>query len=138
MGGRNYLPWIRRSSLRVATPEEPSHRGRRHFLRTAALHGASIPVVHFALSATFGSGESAGAAGSARAPVAPPRAGKIGDDFASPYLELVRTLREAAEVEHALMLQYLYAGFSPQPGYLAILPSAAAGATDLIDIAMQK
>ena len=32
--------------------------------------------------------------------------------FSDPYLELVRLLHEAAEVEHALMLQYLYAAFS--------------------------
>ena len=31
-------------------------------------------------------------------------------DFSNPYLELVRLLREAAEIEHDLMVQYLYAG----------------------------
>jgi hypothetical protein len=32
--------------------------------------------------------------------------------FSAPILELIRLLRDAAEVEHSLMLQYLYAAFS--------------------------
>ena len=40
--------------------------------------------------------------------------------FDSPYLELVRLLHEASEIEHALMLQYLYASFSVNPIYAQI------------------
>jgi Ferritin-like len=38
-------------------------------------------------------------------------------DFRDPYLELLRLLREAAEIEHSLMVQYLFAAFSVQPVY---------------------
>ena len=38
-------------------------------------------------------------------------------DFQDPYLELLRLLHEAAEVEHALMLQYLSGAFSLKPDY---------------------
>ena len=38
-------------------------------------------------------------------------------DFDDPYLELVRLLREAAEIEHALMVQYLYGAYSLKPAY---------------------
>jgi hypothetical protein len=130
MGGRDYLPWVRRSPLRVVDTERPRHPGRRHFLRAVAMHGASMPVVHFALSSSIGSGEIAGAPGPARLAVSQPRYSKTIDDFSSPYLELVRLLRDAAEVEHALMLQYLYAAFSSKPAYLGI--------TDLTGIAIQK
>lgn len=37
--------------------------------------------------------------------------------YSDPYLELIRLLREAAEIEHALMVQYLYAAFSVDPHY---------------------
>ncbi|MGR3277667.1 ferritin-like domain-containing protein [Acaryochloris marina NIES-2412] len=37
--------------------------------------------------------------------------------FSSPYLELIRLLHEASEIEHALMIQYLYAAFSVYPQY---------------------
>lgn len=38
-------------------------------------------------------------------------------DFRDPYLELLRLLREAAEIEHSLMVQYLFAAFSVRPVY---------------------
>src|SRR4051794_22898235 len=38
-------------------------------------------------------------------------------DFADPLLELTRLLREASEIEHALLLQYLYGAFSLKPAY---------------------
>ena len=41
-------------------------------------------------------------------------------DFDDPYLELVRLLREAAEIEHALMVQYLYGAYSLKPAYIGI------------------
>lgn len=40
--------------------------------------------------------------------------------FISPYLELIRLLHEASEIEHALMLQYLYAGFSINTNYTEV------------------
>jgi Ferritin-like len=137
MGGRDYFSGLRRSALRVVDAEAPTRLGRRHFFRAVALHGASIPVVHFALSSSFG-GEIGSGLGSARLPASEPRSGKIIPDFSSPYLELVRRLREAAEVEQALMLQYLYAAFSLKPAYLAVIASHAPGTVDLTGVAIQK
>jgi Ferritin-like len=66
------------------------------------------------------------------------RDGKVVRDFASPYLELARLLREATEIEHALMLQYLYGAFSLKPEYADIAGNGAPGSTDLIGIAVQE
>lgn len=41
-------------------------------------------------------------------------------DFKNSYLELIRLLNEAAGLEHLLMLQYLYAGFSIKPKYIQV------------------
>ncbi|OAI57167.1 hypothetical protein AYO47_01855 [Planctomyces sp. SCGC AG-212-M04] len=54
-------------------------------------------------------------AGSKGAPPVPQAS--IVRDFAHPYWELLRLLREASEIEHALLVQYLYAGLSLQPLY---------------------
>src|SRR5215475_9697774 len=48
---------------------------------------------------------------------AAPAGAEIVPDFRDPYLELLRLLREAAEIEHALMVQYLYAAFSVRGVY---------------------
>ena len=56
-------------------------------------------------------------------------------DFADPYLELIRLLREAAEIEHDLMVQYLYCAFSLKPAYAELVgglqpePSSFLGVT---------
>jgi ferritin-like protein len=137
MGGRNYFPGLRRSVLSMVDAEAPTHPGRRHFFRAVALHGASIPVVHFALSSSFGAGVG-GAAAAARLLASESRSAAVGPDFTSPYLELVRRLREAAEVEQALMLQYLYAACSLKPAYQAFIEARAPGAVDLAGVAIQK
>src|SRR5690606_16875052 len=41
----------------------------------------------------------------------------VHQDFSNSYLELIRLLREAAEIEHDLMIQYLYCAFSLKPAY---------------------
>ncbi len=48
---------------------------------------------------------------------APGEKGQLVYEFKSPLLELVRLLREATEIEHALLVQYLYAAFSVKPQY---------------------
>lgn len=48
---------------------------------------------------------------------APGETHQIVTEFQDPYLELVRLLREASEIEHALLVQYLFAGFSLKPRY---------------------
>ena len=59
-------------------------------------------------------------------------------DFHDPYLELLRLLHEAAEVEHALMLQYLNAAFSLKPDYQDIAGYGDPNAHDLIGVAIQE
>jgi Ferritin-like len=60
-------------------------------------------------------------------------------DFDDPYLELVRLLREASEIEHALLVQYLYAAFSVTSQYPEVsgtpgLPNAR----NLVGVAVQE
>lgn len=59
-------------------------------------------------------------------------------DFEDPYLELVRLLREASEIEHALLVQYLYAAYSLRPAYVALQGFGFANANDLIGVAVQE
>jgi len=114
---------------------------RRNFLRTVALQGVSISAL-----CLVGADGSVAAIERAATPAHGPAAlapalshdGKIVRDFASPYLELTRLLREATEIEHALMLQYLYAAFSLKPDYADIAGTGAPGSTDLIGVAVQE
>jgi len=114
---------------------------RRNFLRTVALQGVSISAL-----CLVGADGSVAAIERATTPAHGPAAlapalshdGKIVRDFASPYLELTRLLREATEIEHALMLQYLYAAFSLKPDYADIAGTGAPGSTDLIGVAVQE
>ena len=59
-------------------------------------------------------------------------------DFADPHLELVRLLREATEIEHALMVQYLYGAYSLKPAYEEIQGFAFPSATHLLGVAIQE
>ncbi len=57
-------------------------------------------------------------------------------DFDDPYLELVRLLREASEIEHALMVQYLYAANSLKPAYEMVRGFEFASSGDLLGVAV--
>lgn len=59
-------------------------------------------------------------------------------DFDDPQLEVVRLLREASEIEHALLVQYLYAAFSVKPAYPLIMGFGLPNANDLIGVAVQE
>jgi hypothetical protein len=59
-------------------------------------------------------------------------------DFNNPYLELVRLLKESSEIEHALMVQYLYACFSIKPAFQALAGIAYPGSTTLLGVAIQE
>lgn len=60
-------------------------------------------------------------------------------DFADPYLELICLLREASEVEHALMVQYLYGAFSIKPAYAEAIVGASVPSTNtLLGVAIQE
>ena len=71
------------------------------------------------------------------APAAPPTAHVV-RDFADPQLELVRLLKAAAEVEHALLVQYLYAAFSIKDAYETVRGTGGfASSIDLFGVAVQ-
>ena len=58
-------------------------------------------------------------------------------DFDDPYLELVRLLHEAAEIEHALLVQYLYAALSVTDQYRLVRGNPQrANAEDLVGVAV--
>lgn len=68
-----------------------------------------------------------------------PAGAKIVRDFTDPYLELLRLLREAAEIEHALLVQYLYAAFAVKPEYARLRGSGfVASSRDLAGVAVQE
>ncbi|QQP90707.1 hypothetical protein IGS68_05580 [Skermanella sp. TT6] len=113
---------------------------RRTFLRTVAVQAVALPAASVLAAhggplaaATLGPGTAPSVPGSGDGTVRP-----IVREFADPWLELVRLLREAAEVEHALMVQYLYAAFSLKPAYAAIAGYGAPNADDLLGVAVQE
>jgi len=60
-------------------------------------------------------------------------------EFLDPLLELVRLLREASEIEHALLVQYLYAGFSVKPEYQRIVGTGfPPSARNMLGVAVQE
>ena len=64
--------------------------------------------------------------------------GAIVRDFVDPYLELLRLLREAAEIEHALMLQYLFCAFSLRDSYGDLAGHGSATADNMLGVAIQE
>ena len=122
----------RRAQVRlIETSQAAATTGRRQFLQRAAACGA-VP--------TLGALSGEGWATTAALPAAPPVVGAtpLVRDFADPYLELVRLLREACEVEHALMLQYLYGGLSLKPAYAALAGDGSPNNHTLLGVAVQE
>lgn len=119
----------RRTQVRVVDSAFDDDGARRHFLQQAVACGAVLP----ALGAWAGSVHAALPAAPAAAPAAP-----LVRNFTDPCLELVRLLREACEVEHALMLQYLYGALSLKPAYQALAGSGAPGSDTLLGVAVQE
>lgn len=112
-----------------ASDAEPD---RRTFLQRVAVCGAVIPGLY-----GLHGDASADALSAADLPLAPAPA-RVIRDFSDPYLELVRLLREACEVEHALMLQYLYGALSLKPGYQRLAGTGVPGADTLLGVAVQE
>jgi hypothetical protein len=131
----------RRGMVRIIDDEaEAGDPGRRSFLHRVLAQGAALPAAY-----ALANSVSAFAQGNARSE--PPasavlatreRRAHVVHHFESPHLELIRLLREACTVEHALMLQYLYAAFSVKPAYSGLVGSGAPGAHDLIGVAVQE
>ncbi len=58
--------------------------------------------------------------------------------FSDPYLELLRLLREAAEIEHDLMVQYLYGAFSLKPAYAELVGNTVPNSSSLMGIVIEE
>ena len=70
---------------------------------------------------------------------APGEKDQIVTEFQDPFLELVRLVREASEIEHALLVQYLFAGFSVRPRYQLLVGGGfPASASNFLGVAVQE
>lgn len=123
----------RRAMVRLADSAAPTDdAARRIFLQRAVACGAALPTLYGL------SGEARGETAAPNPPPAPGPSGTVIRDFHDPYLELVRLLREACEVEHALMLQYLYGGLSLKPAYAALAGNGVPNNHTLLGVAVQE
>jgi hypothetical protein len=136
------------NQLSTPTPAEAGqpdldNPGRRRMLRIA-LGGASVPAACYVLARTMGDAHAAVATDRTSAGTwrdvarLGPNAPRIVRDFRDPYIELLRLLHEAAEIEHALMIQYLYAAFSVKPAYAGIVGNGAPSTNNLMGVAVQE
>jgi hypothetical protein len=112
--------------------------GRRHILQAAAQYGLAVPTAYLvagnvkadATPMTYGSADDP--------PDREPKI-RIVRDFADPYIELLRLIRDATEIEHALLLQYLYAAFAVKPKYDKLVGDPGTpNASTLLGVAMQE
>jgi Ferritin-like len=78
------------------------------------------------------------AAGPGRVLATTHRFSPVERDFSDPYLELIRLLKEAAEIEQDLMVQYLYGAFAIRPAYAELLGVPAPNATSLFGVIVQE
>ena len=78
------------------------------------------------------------ATGSARALAQTRGTSPVYRDFADPYLELIRLLREAAEIEHDLMVQYLYGAFSLKPAYADLVGTPQPGSRSFLGVTIEE
>lgn len=111
---------------------------RRGFLQALAAQGIAIPAAYF-----LGPGNA-----QAHSPGELYESAATGDrsagrrhilrEFSEPYLELIRLLRQASEIEHALMIQYLYGAFSVKPAYAGVVGIGMPNPNDLIGVSAME
>lgn len=114
--------------------------GRRDIFQATAQYGLAVPTAYLL-------------AGDVKADATPTEYGPADDmpssgreanirivrDFADPYVELLRLVRDATEIEHALMLQYLYAAFAVKPKYEKLVGDPGTpNASTLVGVAIQE
>jgi hypothetical protein len=125
---------------RVGTPQAPEKfgalRSRRTVLRAFTANAVAMPAVL---------GTASGAASAdARRDLAPATLSANADPapttrcFTDPVLELVRLLRNAAEMEHAALLQFSYSAFSLKAGYESVSGYNSKDAISLLVIAIDR
>jgi hypothetical protein len=78
------------------------------------------------------------AAGSGSAFAKTHRLAPIQRDFTDPYLELIRLLKEGAEIEQDLMVQYLYSAYSIKPAYAELVGNPTPNATSFMGVIIQE
>jgi hypothetical protein len=121
---------------------------RRLFLRSLWFKSIALPSAYF-LSPALQSADELGDPAQNKNPQghgcgrtdkgeAKARYGVIARDFYDPYLELVRLLKEASEIEHSLMVQYLFAAFSVKAEYAALVGPPEPSSDGLLGIAIQE
>ena len=98
----------------------------------------AVPAAPPFTEATLSTVEAIAETVSEEEPSPPLQRDQIIREFDDPYLELVRLLRESAQIEHALMVQYLYAAFSVKSQYFGIVGAAFANPNGLLGIAIQE
>jgi hypothetical protein len=111
---------------------------RRSFLRTFAAYGAALPAAHLISGGLSAVSAQDGAPAPAAAAQGNAGSIRVVRDFVNPRLEVMRLLREAAEIEHSLMLQYLYAAYSLKPEYQKLIGTGTASADDFVGISIQE
>jgi len=113
---------------------------RRDILQATAQYGLAVPTAYL-LAGDVKTDAAPMTYGSADDPPLPGSEPKIRivRDFADPYLELLRLVRDATEIEHALMLQYLYAAFTVKPKYEKLVGDPGTpNASTLLGVAIQE
>ncbi len=113
-------------------------KNRRSFLKIAMANGIAAPVALATLGSTQAAAQTGDSAGTTPGAAAAKRTGLIVRDFSDPYLELLRLLREGAEIEHAVMLQYLYCAFSVKSSYQRLVGFGNPTADNILGVAVQE
>jgi len=138
----NHLRPSRRnaSGVRVLEPGDGLEQAeRRAFLQALRSHGITLSATCLLTGTGAFAADAATQTGpTSERPTPTLAVGHIVRDFADAYVELIRLLREASEVEHALMAQYLYGAFSLKPAYASIAGYGNPNSNDLLGVAIQE
>ncbi|MBU4518564.1 MAG: ferritin-like protein [Gammaproteobacteria bacterium] len=138
----NHLRPSRRnaSGVRVLEPGDGLEQAeRRAFLQALRSHGITLSATCLLTgTGTFAADAATPTGPTSERPTPTLAVGHIVRDFADAYVELIRLLREASEVEHALMAQYLYGAFSLKPAYASIAGYGSPNSNDLLGVAIQE
>ena len=138
----NHLRPSRRnaSGVRVLEPGDGLEQAeRRAFLQALRSHGITLSATCLLTGTGAFAADAATPTGpTSERPTPTLAVGHIVRDFADAYVELIRLLREASEVEHALMAQYLYGAFSLKPAYASIAGYGSPNSNDLLGVGIQE
>jgi hypothetical protein len=110
---------------------------RRRVLGFLAACGIALPAGYLSKAGPASAYAEAGGAPATDATVAR-AAFPIVREFADPLLELTRLMRRAAEIEHALLVQYMYAAFALRPAYEDIGGIESPSRVGLMGVALDK